>query len=902
SIKQLLRVSLGTAVLATAMSATWANAALVGYWKLNETSGNIASDASGIGRNGTLYGALTGPPPNPGPAWIPDGVFDGVISLDGLNDRIHVTDHPDLRYAGGNMTLSTWIYLDAAENVGRFISKPWNGSGRYNYGLIVEGTNTRITFSMANAYTAPPEGEPDKRQSVSLSSPSYPSFRETWHHVAAVADSANNMWLYVDGELVNSRTNTITDWGGSIQTIPLTLGTLYPYSAASWAGDTGHAFHGKMDDVAIWNDALDPAKVMSIYNVPTTLGLSYDLGDMMTLWAAYDAGPGGAGAVHRTPWQYTDELPGSPPAPGGAYTHGDAMYIVLGSGDGLRSPAVTNWVGGGADGHWSTAANWSPATNDPYGYHLHFDNGVPVDFTKLSGTVDDSYTVASMTFSNQSAGTDPTPDPNGSRLYTLNVPDGATLTVSGAVNVGYQFTSWVVNDRNRYPVTAQFTGGGEMVINGPVLIQNSGQGAPKEAATLDISGLSKFTIDTTGDIVLGGRNDGRGVLILSPDNLLRATNILAPGAANHSSSPLLGGVLALGQKNTIHADTISIGGMGLSADMLFQEDLVSPEVTIRNYSGDGPANLYVGHTRGNIRTHTGTVDFSGGTVDAQLDELQIGVFDVETTTGSSRTATGILVISAGTISADDVIVGRNVVGNDNGTNATYSAYGTLDIRGGDFSATTITLGQYSGAPNDFARGTIDLSGGTLTVATVEKGDGEAVFDFTGGTLQVDAFGSAAKPFTLDQLGGTLAPGNSIGTTTIYGDYHQAAGGILQIEIAGTETAGTDFDFVEVVGNTLLEGWLEVLLIPDFTAKPGDVFDVLHTSGTLDIAGDLSTRLIGDLPSPTFGWWEVATVLGAGGEGMTLRLAAVPEPSALLLVAFGLISLVLAGGRRSGKRA
>ncbi|MDZ7616595.1 MAG: PEP-CTERM sorting domain-containing protein, partial [Patescibacteria group bacterium] len=242
--------------------------------------------------------------------------------------------------------------------------------------------------------------------------------------------------------------------------------------------------------------------------------------------------------------------------------------------------------------------------------------------------------------------------------------------------------------------------------------------------------------------------------------------------------------------------------------------------------------------------------------------------------------------------ANSVILGRNVNGIDN-----PFATGTLNLHGGDFNASSIVMGQDESPTgrNDRARGVINLTAGTLNAATIASGSGEAVFNWTGGTLHVGTFGSADKPIALTQNGGTLAPGNSVGAATIFGDYTQAAAGTLQIEIAGTGDGGTDFDLVEVYGNTLLDGWLEVSLLDSFVPELGDHFDVLHTSGTLGIA---NLRISGDPPSPIFGWWQVDTVLGPGGEGLTLRLSAVPEPSSFVLVGFGLLGLLWWRGGRN----
>lgn len=424
--------------------------------------------------------------------------------------------------------------------------------------------------------------------------------------------------------------------------------------------------------------------------------------------------------------------------------------------------ATIHWVGDGADNHWSTGANWSPFDTDPTGDTLHYDNGTAVDVTKLSGTVNAGYTVTSMRLNNLSAAVD-TVDPLGHRLYTFHVPSGTMLTVSGAVSIGYQFSTWTEPEikRNRYYVTGLFDGGGEMVINGPLTVRNAGSGSPAQPATLDVSGLSKFTVDTTVNIHLGGTNNGRGVLILAPDNLLKAANIYAPGAQSWATGGLMSS-LFFGEQNTLQADNIFVGGWGLYGQMLFQSGLANPMVTIRNRDGTGPANLYVGDMRQNDRTVAGTVDFTSGSVDAELGQLQLGIANMRATTEDwTISATGTLNMPDGTISAAEVVLGRNVNGIDN-----PFGHGILNLQGGEFIAASILLGQdesTSGRTNR-ARGTINLTGGTLNAGTIQKGtgDGDAVFNFTGGTLHVGTFGSEDKPIDLGQLGGMLAPGNPIG--------------------------------------------------------------------------------------------------------------------------------------------
>lgn len=317
SSRRILLIGVSVTSVVTVLAFTPASAALVAHWRLDETAGTTASDASGNAHHGTL---------TDGGTWDAGGVLNGAIALDGLNDRVHVPSHADLKYAGGNLTLSAWVYLNAGETGGRVISKPWNGSGRYNYRLEFTGTNTAFALVLGNSnYSAP--------QDVAIYSPAYPGFTGAWHHLAAVVDSANAMRLYVDGSQAATGVNTITDWTGSDLNVPLVLGSLYPYGAG-WAGNTSFSVDGKIDDAAIWNEALGAGRVRSLYTVPRNLGLNYNVSDMVTLWSFFDAQSGGP--IKGIPWQYTTSLPGSP-ALGDAYVFNGIMYLALGAGAGLAA-------------------------------------------------------------------------------------------------------------------------------------------------------------------------------------------------------------------------------------------------------------------------------------------------------------------------------------------------------------------------------------------------------------------------------------------------------------------------------------------------------------------------------------------------------------------------------------
>ncbi len=304
---RVMLIGIGVAMVLLAVGTMTVNAGLIAHWKLDETGGVSAEDSSVNTHNGTLRA---------GPVWDPGGVANGAVAFDGLNDHITVPDSPDLKYTGGDMTLSAWVYLDAAETSGYILSKPWHGSGGYNYRIQFTGTtSTTLNFYMYALGTG----------SRAVYSPAYPSFREAWHHVAAVADSSRQMKLYVDGSLVNETTHSIMNWPttGDLN-LSLALGAVYPYGGG-WSGHAGNALDGKLDDVAIFDSTETAEQIALIHGLGRYSHVDLDdssLDDVLTVFTS----AGGSAMAGNLTWSYATGLPGVLGASG---IHQGEFFITL---------------------------------------------------------------------------------------------------------------------------------------------------------------------------------------------------------------------------------------------------------------------------------------------------------------------------------------------------------------------------------------------------------------------------------------------------------------------------------------------------------------------------------------------------------------------------------------------
>ncbi len=165
-------------------------------------------------------------------------------------------------------------------------------------------------------------------------------------------------------------------------------------------------------------------------------------------------------------------------------------------------------------------------------------------------------------------------------------------------------------------------------------------------------------------------------------------------------------------------------------------------------------------------------------------------------------------------------------------------------------------------------GVYQLKGGLLDMHTgairVENG----LFHFTGGTLKNvnDFYGD------LDQQGGTLIIGGSIGVMFIYGNYELDADAILEIELAGdSNVVWQDRDTCYVDGAAVLEGLLHLSTTGGYMPDFGDYFDVMRAE-TIDITG----MTLDGVPNLQ------AEVFSIAGGQQVLRLTFIPEPAGAML--------------------
>ena len=215
---------------------------LAGYWKLDESNGLTAADASPYGNTGQL-GNFAGD----NSQWVTGQIGGALLFVAASQEYVYVPQHPA---ATNTLTVSLWAYANAPGAWATFV-KNWGASlaGQFHFGLYSDGVHENIYIKQADGKT-PNVSDP---AAFPLGS---------WQHVAFVCDGST-VWLYRNGAVVASTTYN----GTFIPPVTPAIGIGVKLDDAGTAPDTGAPgyWDGILDDVAIWDRGLSPTEIGAIY-------------------------------------------------------------------------------------------------------------------------------------------------------------------------------------------------------------------------------------------------------------------------------------------------------------------------------------------------------------------------------------------------------------------------------------------------------------------------------------------------------------------------------------------------------------------------------------------------------------------------------------------------------------
>jgi len=202
-----------------------ASADLMAHWKFDEASGITVEDASGNGNTGTTEDAL----------WV-RGKDGPALEFNGQTSRVVVPDSPSLHPETGDISILAWIKVASDPTT-------WSNAGpmvfkQYTYQWNVNN-NGALWFGIWGA------------RLESIDTYSFADHVEEWHHTTLTFVGATQLAsIYVDGELNIE--------GVVSEAVDPTTNELY----IGYKGDGGTYFHGIIDDVRIYDHALNTAEIL----------------------------------------------------------------------------------------------------------------------------------------------------------------------------------------------------------------------------------------------------------------------------------------------------------------------------------------------------------------------------------------------------------------------------------------------------------------------------------------------------------------------------------------------------------------------------------------------------------------------------------------------------------------
>ena len=198
---------------------------LLGFWKLDDD----ISDSSANGND--MEDCNDHCPEYVDGKFGKAGIFDGFVDVISTSD---IFDFPN----NGDLSYSAWINTNEEQTAKIIGAKDFEN----NYILLITLNSNRLRFKINNGIE---DLTCDTNYDIDYDN-------GEWHHVAAVRDYGNSVYIYFDGQQVKSCTDNV---GG--------IGTP---NVVSIAGPWG-CFQGQVDEVMIFDRLLTPDEIQKIYQM-----------------------------------------------------------------------------------------------------------------------------------------------------------------------------------------------------------------------------------------------------------------------------------------------------------------------------------------------------------------------------------------------------------------------------------------------------------------------------------------------------------------------------------------------------------------------------------------------------------------------------------------------------------
>ncbi|MFA5102807.1 MAG: LamG-like jellyroll fold domain-containing protein [Candidatus Thermoplasmatota archaeon] len=216
------------------------DATTVGLWHFDESVGTTASDDSSNGNHGTINGAAWA-----GPIWVPHE-SGYALSFDGIDDFVTIDNEENFDFDYDDaFSIEAWFLTDSDACI-NIVSKYDNDAPNRGFQLIKHSSSwgNALYFFLTNTYAYPGGNQIRCNGATDVAD-------GAWHHVVVTYDgsgSLSGLHIYLDdvAETLSSSADTVTS--NTTNNLPLQI---------SGREGTHYVFDGYIDEVHIWNYALD---------------------------------------------------------------------------------------------------------------------------------------------------------------------------------------------------------------------------------------------------------------------------------------------------------------------------------------------------------------------------------------------------------------------------------------------------------------------------------------------------------------------------------------------------------------------------------------------------------------------------------------------------------------------